>query len=49
MIDKHLNEMEVDKEGLKAMHKEMSQHGGEALFEFQESNGLHANRGGQFH
>lgn len=44
MIDKHIDEMEQDREGLKAMHKEMSQHGGEALFEFQESNGLNAQR-----
>lgn len=34
MIDKHLNEMESNKDDLLAMYKEMSAHGGEALFEF---------------
>ena len=40
MVDKHSDDMEGDKEGLKNMFKEMSLHGGEALMEFQESNGL---------
>lgn len=44
MIDKHLNEMESNKDDLMAMKREMSAYGGEALFEFQEANGLHANR-----
>jgi hypothetical protein len=40
MIDRYVDDMEADREGLKSMHKEMSMHGGEALSEFQESNGL---------
>lgn len=34
MIDKHLNEMEGNREDLLNMYKEMSAHGGDALFEF---------------